>query len=119
MFEATSVICVDENGSPISVREDFDMKKFFKKQKKFLFGQVTMEFLFCMIIVVLFMFGFVQALAWIGITLAERRAAGDASLTSITAVEQWRDFNTDPSPLTQLNPNFYKPKKMKIVFDQW
>ena len=82
-------------------------------------GQVALEFTFCMVIVVLFMWGFIQAVGWVGVTFAERRAIGDQSLISTTAVEQWRDINTDPSPLTQLQPNFYRAKKMELVFNQW
>ncbi len=78
-----------------------------------------MEFTFCVVIIILFMWGFVQVLGWVGVTFAERRATGDQSLISTTAVEQWDNIYTDPSPLTQLNPDFYTPKKMHLVFNQW
>ena len=89
------------------------------KMKRYSVGQVTLEFTFCLIIVILLMYGMIQVLSWIGMTLTERRAKSEQSLTSFTAVENWRDPNRDPSPLTQLQTDFYTSKKMKLVFNQW
>lgn len=82
-------------------------------------GQVTLEFTFSMIIVILLMYGIIQVMSWIATSLAERRVSSDQSLTATVAVEDWNDIYTDPSPLTQLQPEFYSPKKMNLVFNKW
>ncbi len=82
-------------------------------------GQVTLEFAFAMVVVILLMYAIIQVMSWIATSLAQRRVSGDSSLTSITDVENWNDIYTDPSPLSQLQPEFYSPKKLKLVFNAW
>ncbi len=85
-------------------------------RKKYFFGQVTVEFTLCTVIVLVLMYGCIKALRWIGLTLAERRDAFDKTLIADINVEHWPGT---ASPLKQLNPNFYKERKMGLVFDNW
>ena len=88
-------------------------------RRRFLIAQVTLEFTFSMILVLLLMYGVVSVLTWTGLTLAERRVAHENSLTSRTDVENWKNIYTDPSPLLQLNPEFYATNKMRLVYNSW
>ena len=82
-------------------------------------GQVTLEFTFSMILVLLIMYGVIRVMGWLSLTLAERRVASENSLTKRTDVENWRNIYRDPSPLLQLEPEFYAANKLKLVFNSW
>ena len=82
-------------------------------------AQVTLEFTFSMILVLLLMYGVIRVLTWASLTLAERRVAHEQSLTKRTDVESWRNIYTDPSPLLQLEPEFYTANKLRLVFNSW
>ena len=82
-------------------------------------AQVTLEFTFSMILVLLLMYGVVRVLTWASLTLAERRVAHDHSLTLRTDVENWKNIERDPSPLLQLEPEFYTANKLGLVFNGW
>ena len=97
--------------------------KFSLKQFKTVFlkisrrcAQSAIEFTFCMVIVTLLAYGVMKAFRWVGLDLAERKAAHDGTLT--TAIdERWTDYET--GPLRQLSFGFYTRKKMGMVFDNW
>jgi len=82
-------------------------------------AQVTLEFTFSMVLVLLLMYGVVRVMGWLSLTLAERRVAHEHSLTLRTDVENWKDIYKDPSPLLQLQPEFYATNKLKLVFNSW
>ncbi len=82
-------------------------------------AQVTLEFTFSMVLVLLLMYGVVRVMGWLSLTLAERRVAHDHSLTARTDVENWKNIYTDPSPLLQLQPEFYTTNKLRLVFNSW
>lgn len=82
-------------------------------------AQVTLEFTFSMILVLLLMYGVIRVMGWLALTLAERRVAHDFSLTKQTDVENWQNIYKDPSPLLQLQPEFYTTNKLKLVFNNW
>jgi len=52
-------------------------------------GQALMEFSFCMIVVLLMIYGTIMVFRWTGLDLAERRAAHDRSLSADDAVENY------------------------------
>ena len=89
--------------------------RFFKTKT----AQVTLEFTFSMILVLLLMYGVIRVLTWSALTLAERRAVHEHSLTNRTDVENWKDIYKDPSPLWQLEPEFYATNKMGLVYTGW
>ena len=80
-------------------------------------AQVTLEFTFSMVLVLLLMYGVIRVLTWISLTLAERRVAHDHSLTSQAVLDDWRTPND--SPLRQLQPEFYATNKLRLVFNSW
>lgn len=56
-------------------------------------GQALIEFAFCMIVILLMIYGTIMVFRWTGLDLAERRAAHDRSLT-VLANENYRDCVT-------------------------
>jgi len=79
-------------------------------------AQSTIEFTFCLVIVVLLAYGVMKAFRWVGLDLAERRATHDGTLT-VPIDEKWT--NEEEGPLKQLSPGFYRAKKMGLVFNEW
>lgn len=106
-------------------------------------AQVMMEFIFCMVILFLMIFAVIRALRWAGVDMVERRRAHDALLTS-DIDESWSDcnvcnFSNPPGctgcdggllpcvceelgtfaegPLKQIDPYFYKPIKMNLIWN--
>jgi len=79
-------------------------------------AQSAIEFTFCMVIVTLLAYGVMKAFRWVGLDLAERRAAHDGIITA-PIDEGWGDF--EDGPLKQLSPGFYRRKKMGLVFNEW
>ena len=67
-------------------------------------GQVVIEFTFCLIIVLLMIYGVTKVFFWAGRDLVERRKAHDALLTS------------DVTPPQQIAPDFYTPVKMNAIW---
>ena len=67
-------------------------------------GQVVIEFTFCLIIVLLMIYGVTKVFIWAGRDLVERRKAHDEILTS------------DVSPRQQITPDFYYPVKMNAIW---
>ncbi len=82
-------------------------------------GQVTVEFAFCLIIVAVLMYGLVKAFRWAGLDLAERRLASETDLT-MNIDENWDPAAVNVSgPARQLVSNYYKTKRMSLVFNRW
>lgn len=97
-------------------------------------GQAAIEFVFCMIIVLLMMYGTIMIFRWSGVDLAERRMAHDKTLRQDVAGGWGRDcevwwFNpllnqtvcnkyTDinDGPFKQLDPFFYRSVGMNAVW---
>ena len=87
------------------------MKKKFKKT-----AQVTLEFAFCLVMVMLILYGIVRVIRWAGFSLGDRRIEHERILKTSVSDK----FTTDASsPLKQLIPDFYKLKEMNLVFNQW
>ena len=76
-------------------------------------GQVTMEYMFCLIVVMILMYGVFMAFRWVGVELANRRIQYDKTITANVA-DNWKDIKK--SPLKQLSPNFYQSGKMNLIF---
>ena len=79
-------------------------------------AQTTIEFTFCMIIVLLLLYGTIRAFMWVGVDLAERRMAHDSTLT-VPIDEHWT--SDADGPLKQLTPDFYATQGMNLVFNGW
>ena len=71
-------------------------------------AQSTIEFTFVLIVIFFLAYGLVRVFRWAGMDLAERRWAHEDVLTDPTS-------NTDQ----QLNPDFYRPKRMNSVHRNW
>ena len=89
------------------------------KNSKHSLAQVTIEFTFCMIVIVLLMYALVKAFRWAGMDLAERRASNDQIFT-VSINEDWGSglINTE-GPGKQLVSDFYRTKRMGLVFNRW
>lgn len=79
-------------------------------------AQVTLEFTFCFLIVLLIFYGCLKAFEWVGVDLAKRRIAHDETF-NIKVEEDWTDLSN--SSLIQLDPDFYTSSKMNMVFNGW
>lgn len=79
-------------------------------------GQVTLEFTFCFIIVLLLLYGCIMAFRWAGLSFAGIRQEHESSLT--TGInESWTFYKE--GPYKQVNPDFYEPLKMNLIFNNW
>ena len=78
-------------------------------------GQVVLEFTFSIFIIFLFVYAFIKIFQWTGTGLAERTIVHEKTLKrSIT--ENW--VNNKDGPLQQINPYFYKSRKIKAVYGE-
>lgn len=68
-------------------------------------GQATIEFTFAMMVTLIMVFALFMVFRWVGLDLANRRFAHDQTLT-----------NDALRPEQQLNPDFYKPRKLDTAF---
>ena len=68
-------------------------------------GQASVEFVFAMIAVIFLIYGLVRVFGWAGMDLAERAFVHEQSLT-----------NGELSPQQQLNPDFYRPRRINAVY---
>ena len=71
-------------------------------------AQSTIEFTFVLIVIFLMAFGLIRVFRWAGMDLAERRWAHDHTLA-----------NEQLTTEEQLNPDFYRPKRMNSVYRNW
>ena len=96
------------------------MTRLFRKNfRKSSFGQVTIEFTFCLLIVAILMYGLMKAFRWAGMDLSERRLAAETDLTFIID-EDWPGPSVNVSgPMRQFVLNYYKTKKIGMVFNKW
>ncbi len=83
-------------------------------------AQVTIEFTFCFILILLILFGCLGAFRWAGVSLMERRIAHDTTLNADVVNEgaNWIE-HPELSPLSQLDENFYEVKNMNMIFKNW
>lgn len=76
------------------------------------YGQSTIEFTFAMMVTLVLVYALVMVLRWAGLDLAERRFAHEKLLTTTINPITNQEFR----PEQQLNPNFYKPRKLETSF---
>ena len=90
-------------------------------------GQVILEFTFCMIIVLLMLYGLTKVFTWVGRDYAGRSMAHDSTLTMpimqsyggcMTYVNGvCTQFSTmADGPMKQVDPYFYTPVKMNAIY---
>ncbi len=87
-----------------------------KRRKKSAEGQVLLEFTFSIFVIFLFVYAFIKVFQWTGIGLAERGQVHQKFLSRNDVVENWGN-NTD-GPLRQIDPYFYKPRKIRAVWGE-
>ncbi|OGX27566.1 MAG: hypothetical protein A2787_05480 [Omnitrophica WOR_2 bacterium RIFCSPHIGHO2_01_FULL_48_9] len=80
-------------------------------------GQAIVEFTFSMLIVFIMIYAIVGIYQWTGIGLAERRMAHENSLI-VPIVERHDAATFNQGPVRQLDPFFYKPRKLRVIWDQ-
>lgn len=81
-------------------------------------AQVSLEFAFCMIAILLLIYGSVMIFRWAGLSMAERRIAHEGVL--LTAVSDgYSEHLHQPTPLSQVSLEFYTPRDMNFVFRGW
>jgi hypothetical protein len=68
-------------------------------------GQSTIEFTFAMMVTLILFYALFMVFRWAGLDLAERRYAHESLLS-----------NESLRPEQQLNPDFYKPRKLDAAF---
>lgn len=73
--------------------------------KKIKRGQATIEFTFAMTITLIMVFALLMVFRWVGLDLADRRFTHDRTLS-----------NDALRPEQQLNPDFYKPRKIDAAY---
>ncbi len=78
-----------------------------------------MEFAFTLIMIALMMYALMKAFRWAGMDLAERSMSSDTYLYS-NIDENWKvgELSTK-SPFIQLKTNYYRSKRMGLVYNQW
>lgn len=94
-------------------------------------GQVMLEFVFCMIILFLMMYGIVMVFRWVGLDLGQRQRAHDAQLVSEIDPNYGQcvgggfigglfvpciGVSETRGPLNQIDPYFYSPTPMNAVW---
>jgi len=68
-------------------------------------GQVILEFTFCMIVILIMIYGVIKVFHWAGKDIVERRIVHDETLLK------------DVSPRDQIKPLLYIPGRMNAVWD--
>ena len=79
-------------------------------------GQVILEYTFCLIVILLFLYGVIMALRWAGLSLAQRRVDHETTLTQ-DINENWVTFFYGPG--RQVSSDFAQPVRMNMVFNRW
>ena len=80
-------------------------------------AQVILEFTFCIIVVMLMLYGLIMVFRWTGVDSAERRLAHDRRLTSEDINPDYPQDNPGEGPLWQIDPYFYKPIGMNAIWN--
>jgi hypothetical protein len=104
MSAAELLILTGASGLPTQVR--MIMCNLRNKNRK-IPAQVTLEFVLCMMIVLLMFYALIQVLHWAGMDLVERRKAHDSILSNRQLGERG-----------QLRSDFYRMSRMNAVWDQ-
>jgi hypothetical protein len=82
-------------------------------------AQVVLEFLFCMVVLLLIIYGCIMAIRWGGVSMVQVGIDHNQTLT----VEQYRGEKWidryDSTPYHQLEPAFYSELPMGLVFNKW
>ncbi len=89
-------------------------KKIDNKNKHY--GQVMLEFTFCMIILFFMMYGVIMIFRWTGVDLAERRRAHNTALKT-TVIKDW--VNIIDGPLGQMSPYFFDVLPMNATLSPY
>ena len=76
-------------------------------------AQVILEFTFCMIIVLLMLFGITKVMTWTGREYAGRFDGHDRTLTG-PFIPSYVSMGDGPS--NQIDPYFYTPVKMNAIY---
>ena len=77
-------------------------------------GQTMVEFTFCLIVILLMIYGLMRIFEWTGKDQAMRRMAHDALITS--KVEHSYN-NPGEGPAKQIDPYFHTPIKMNAIWE--
>ena len=77
-------------------------------------AQATIEFAYCMVVVLVLLYGIVMAFRWSGVSLAVRAHKHTSTLTQF--ISRYYQEGLQPSPATQVNPNFYTPSRKDFDF---
>ena len=80
-------------------------------------AQAVIEFTFAMILVLLMVYALMSIFRWNGVSLAERRIAHENALIA-PIVEGFQDTQNALGPQKQIDPYFYKPKKVRAVWGE-
>lgn len=90
-------------------------KVFYNKQKilKLKIGQITLEFLFCMVVVLLMIYGIIYVFRWTGVDLAQRRIAHDTRIGNFRSSIGPRTAHEEER---QMDPYFYTPVGMDAIW---
>jgi hypothetical protein len=95
-------------------------------------GQVILEFTFCMIVIMIMIFGITRVLFWTGNDLATRRLSHEERITLfpdpdntyigwdllyIPVVINFIPFPGELIALAQIAPNYHAPIKMDAIWD--
>ncbi len=106
-----------------------ERKNIFRK-KIVLKGQLSLEFIFSMMIIIVMGYTLVRILLWGGMELGNRQRGHESTLSkdvsrSAYACKQWSGppvhcisigFNPDGGPMSQIDPYFYSPSSMKAYW---
>lgn len=76
-----------------------------------------MEFTFAIFIVFLFVYAFIKVFQWSGISLAERGQVHQKALIQ-PITENFNSMTVSDGPLKQIDPYFYKQKKIRAVWGE-
>jgi len=68
-------------------------------------GQVILEFTFCMIVILIMIYGVIKVFHWTGIDIVERQRAHETILLE------------DVSSRDQITPFFYAPVRLNAIWD--
>lgn len=85
-----------------------------KNDKHLCRGQTMIEFTFCLIIILLMIYGLMRIFEWTGKNQALRRIAHD---NLITAPVEHSYGNPGNGPARQIDPYFYTPVRMNAIWD--
>jgi len=78
-------------------------------------GQVILEFTFCMIVILIMIYGVIKVFHWAGRDLVERQRAHEATLVSDEETRVLWSSRVDPKQ--QIDPYFYDPIRMDAIWD--